>query len=101
MDQEPTIEVENLGHLGLVSSITKKYDLVNIMDRVLPKDSNRQNISHADAIMAMIYMGLGFGKGPLYLVKKYLYVIPLSLRISLNKSAPAPSIPSSASLFLK
>jgi transposase len=77
MSENPSIEVANIGHLGLVSAITKKYDLLDIMESILPKSSNRQNISHADAILAMIYMGLGFGSEPLYLVKQYFKDTPL------------------------
>ena len=71
MEQIPQIEVENIGHLGLVAALAKKYEFFSIINSLLPKKSNNKNLTHADSINAMIYMGLGFGSEPLYLVREF------------------------------
>ena len=67
MAEPQTCEVQNLGHLGLIASIFKEYDIVKKIDSILPKTSNNQNISHGEAILAMVIQGPRFSNHRLYL----------------------------------
>jgi len=71
MDEQPVIEVDHIGHLGLITSLFNDYGLTNKMNLLLPKLSNNQNISHAQAIQCMVYQGLGFSDRRLYSVKDF------------------------------
>ena len=37
MEESPTMEVEHIGHLGIISSIAKKFRLTAPINRLLPK----------------------------------------------------------------
>ena len=77
MEEIPQTSVEEFGHLGLVAAIVKKFNISGRIDKLIPKTSNNQKISHADGILAMIYQGLGFGDGRLYFAKEFLSNKPL------------------------
>ena len=66
MDEYPKTEVEHIGHLGLIAAIFDKFCISEKIDALLPKRSNNQKLSHAQAIQSMIYLGLGFSKKRLY-----------------------------------
>ena len=68
---KPTIKVEHLDHLGIIASIIKEKGLIEIIDELLPKRSNNVGLSHGNAILAMIYMGLGVSGRGLYKIKKF------------------------------
>jgi Mn-containing catalase len=71
MDEIPQTSVEEFGHLGIVAAIINKYKIAKRIDKLIPKSSNNQKITHADAILSMIYQGLGFGEGRLYFLKTF------------------------------
>lgn len=77
MEEIPQTSVEEFGHLGLVAAIVKKFNISGRIDKLIPKTSNNQKISHADGILAMIYQGLGFGDGRLYFAKEFMSNKPL------------------------
>lgn len=66
MDEYPRTEVEHIGHLGLIAAIFDKFSISDKIDALLPKKSNNQKITHAQAIQSMVYLGLGFSKKRLY-----------------------------------
>ena len=71
--EEPTYEVNNLGHLGIIASIFKEYGIIEKIDSLLPpKTSANHKITHGQAIFAMVLQGLGFSKQRLYLSPEYL-----------------------------
>lgn len=79
MDEMPKIEVQEIGHLGLISAVVKKFKIAEKINLLLPKKSNNQKINHAEAILAMIYQGLGFGDGRLYFAKDFFSNKPMDV----------------------
>ena len=71
MDERPTCEVKNIGHLGIIAAIFKQYKIVELIDTLLPKTSNNQNISHGEVIQSMVMQGLGFSNHRLYLSAEF------------------------------
>lgn len=71
--EEPaiSIDVEHIDHMGIIAAIVKKYKLVKIIDKLIPKESNNQGISHGQAILALLYMGYGISGKALYLVQEF------------------------------
>jgi transposase len=67
----PTCIVKNLSHLGIIAAIFKEYKIVERIDTILPKTSNNQNITHGEAILAMVMQGLGFSNHRLYLSAEF------------------------------
>ena len=61
----------NLNHLGLVSGMVDELDIVNLIDRCLPKDAKKQVVSFGQAVKAMILNGLGFHPRALYLTPHF------------------------------
>ncbi|MGZ3780739.1 MAG: DUF4277 domain-containing protein [Pseudobdellovibrionaceae bacterium] len=80
MDEMPKIEVQEIGHLGLISAIVKKFKTLEKINLLLPKKSNNQKVNHTEAILAMIYQGLGFGDGRLYFAKDFFSNKPMDVR---------------------
>ncbi len=66
MDDCPKTEVEHIGHQGLIASIFDTFCISEKIDALLPKTSNNQKITHAQAIQSMVHLGLGFTGKRLY-----------------------------------
>jgi len=77
MNEVPVIDVQNIGHLGLIAAIAEKYKIVDIIDKLLPKVGNNQNLSHGQVVLAMIYQGLGLSYDRIYLAEKFFENLPL------------------------
>lgn len=77
MNESPIMEVQNIGHLGLIASIAKKYKFVERIDRLLPKKGHNQKLSHGNVVLAMIYQGLGLSPEKIYLAEKFFSNLPL------------------------
>jgi hypothetical protein len=45
MEEKPTCEVKNIGNLGIIAAIFKQYKIVELIDTLLPKTSNNQEIA--------------------------------------------------------
>lgn len=60
-----------LNHLGLVSAMVDELGIVESIDRVLPKDPEKQIVSYGKAVKAMILNGLGFNQRVLYLTPHF------------------------------
>src|ERR1017187_202149 len=71
MEEQPTCNVQNIGHLGILAAIFKEYKIVERIDSLLPKKSNNQNITHGEVIQAMVMQGLGFSNHRLYLSAEF------------------------------
>jgi transposase len=71
MEEQPTCNVQNLGHLGILAAIFKEFKIVERIDSLLPKKSNNQNITHGEVIQAMVMQGLGFSNHRLYLSAEF------------------------------
>jgi transposase len=77
VEEKPIIEVQQIGHLGIIAAIAKKYKLVEIIDQLLPKNGNNQNLSHGQVVLAMIYQALGLSNDRIYLAEKFFNNLPL------------------------
>lgn len=77
MDDYPKTEVEHIGHLGLVASIFDQFSITSKIDALIPKTSNNQKITHAQAIQAMVYLGLGFTRKRLYSARDFFTNTPV------------------------
>ena len=63
----PLSEMKKIGHAGLVVSIFRKYKIIQMVDRLLPKRSNHQKITHGQALLAMVLQGMSLENRRLYL----------------------------------
>jgi transposase len=71
MEELPTYEIKNIGHLGIIAAIFKEYKMVERINSLLPKISNNQNVTHGEVILSMIMQGLGFSNLRLYLSAEF------------------------------
>lgn len=60
----PFMSIKNLDHLGLVMGTMNRLGILDILESIFPKD-NKEEISTAQGIAAMILNGLGFVNSPL------------------------------------
>ena len=67
----PVSDIKKTGHLGLVVAIFRKYKIVQMVDRLLPKRSNHQKISHGQALLALVLQGMSFENRRLYLSEEF------------------------------
>ena len=77
MDDYPKTEVEHIGHQGLITSIFDTFCISEKIDALLPKRSNNQKITHAQAIQAMVHLGLGFTGKRLYSAGRFFKDTPI------------------------
>jgi transposase len=68
----PQIEVQNIGHLGIVAGIVDEIGFVEKIDHLLGTHS-QEHVSPAQALKAMSLNGLGFVSAPLYLFEEFFY----------------------------
>ena len=71
MDLDLSIDTKNIGHLGIITSLFQEYKIIDIIDSLLPKESNNQNVTHGEIILAMVMQGLGFSNQRLYLTSEF------------------------------
>jgi len=77
MDVEPEITEQRLGHVGLVAAILKKLNLIERIDKILPPKTRSHQISHGQAIAALILSGIGFSHNRLYLNQNFFEQFPV------------------------
>jgi transposase len=87
MDEIPQTSVEEFGHFEIVETIINKYKIAERIDNLILKSSNNQKITHSEAILSMIYQGLGFGEGRLYFAKTFFSNKPVEKLFGKNISA--------------
>ena len=63
-------EDKNLNHLGIVSVISDRIGLKEIVDHFIPPDPQMQ-ITHGESVKLMILHGLGSTSRPLYLAAQF------------------------------
>lgn len=71
---------QDLGHLGLVAGIFKELGLVKLVDSLIP--SKGKDVSHGNALCAMVLNGLGFTNQCLYLVPHFFQNKPVERLIA-------------------
>ncbi|MEG3223815.1 IS1634 family transposase [Vibrio gigantis] len=69
--------VKRLEHLGLVAYFFHEIGLPRMIDAVIPKYSDH-NVSHGDAVLAMILNGLGFHSRTLHMFSDFFETKPVS-----------------------
>ena len=69
--------VKRLDHLGLIAAFCHEIGLPRIIDQIIPKTSDH-NISHGDAVLAMILNGLGFHSRTLHMFSDFFETKPIS-----------------------
>jgi transposase len=73
--QQPVIK--RLDHLGLIAAFCHEIGLPKMIDAVIPKYSDH-NVSHGDAVLAMILNGLGFHSRTLHMFSDFFDTKPVS-----------------------
>jgi transposase len=79
MDEFPTTKVRVIGHHGLVASILDKTKLIERIDRLIPKNGHPVNLSHGQAIAAIIINNLSSDKRQLYGLCRFFEEKPIDL----------------------
>ena len=72
------VKVERLDHLGLVSSVIKDLQIVDMIDSRIKPDE-QEEITTGEAVAGMIINGLGFSNRPLSLTPQFFENKPLDL----------------------
>ena len=63
------MQVKNIGHLGIVAGMCEELEIVEMIDKLVLKESDRI-VSHGEAVKAMILNSLGFSM-PLYMTPDF------------------------------
>jgi transposase len=61
----------NLDHLGLVSTMFEELGVGELIDKVIPQDTNKRIVTVGQSVKAMVLNGLGFVNKALYLVPHF------------------------------
>lgn len=69
--------IKRLDHLGLIAAFCHEAGLPRIIDRIIPKTSDH-NVSHGDAVLAMILNGLGFHSRTLHMFSDFFETKPIA-----------------------
>ena len=73
----PQPVIKRLDHLGLIAAFCHEIGLPRLIDRIIPKYSEH-NVSHGDAVLAMILNGLGFHSRTLHMFSDFFETKPIS-----------------------
>ena len=69
--------IKCLDYLGLIAAFCHEIGLPGIIDRIIPKYSDH-NVSHGDAVLAMILNGLGFHSRTLHMFSDFFETKPVA-----------------------
>ena len=61
---------KDLDHLGIVSVVCDKINLVSVIDQLIPPDP-RAVLTNGECVKLMVINGLGFTSRPLYLETQF------------------------------
>lgn len=68
---------KRLDHLGIVSGVFDAFKIKDIIDEVIP--SQQRNVTHGEAVKAMVLNALGFTSRALYLTEEFFRTKPIEL----------------------
>ena len=68
---------KRLDHLGIVSGVFDAFNIKDIIDEVIP--SQQRNVTHGEAVKAMVLNALGFTSRALYLTEEFFRTKPIEL----------------------
>jgi transposase len=77
----------NLDHLGLIAAQFEDLGLVDLINTVIPQDTEKRHVSLGHAIKAMVVNGLGFSNHTLYLMPEFFMNKPVERLIGPGISA--------------
>ncbi len=86
-NEDAIYETKNLDHLGLVAAQFDALGLVELIDGVIEKESEKRTVSVGQAVKAMVINGLGFANHTLYLMPKFYANKPVERLIGKGVSA--------------
>ncbi len=66
----PSYRIKNLDHLGLAAGMCRELGLAQMVDAAVPKQGDYQ-VSHGEALVAMIINGLGFHSRTLHMFPQF------------------------------
>jgi transposase len=73
-----SVHIERLDHLGLIASVMKDLDLINMIDaRLVPNE--QEEITPGEAVAGRVLNGLGFANRPMSLTPQFFANKPLDL----------------------
>ncbi len=78
--------IKRLDHLGLIAAFCHEMGIPRIIDQIIPKYSDH-NVSHGDAVLAMILNGLGFHSRTLHMFSGFFETKPISKLLAKNIEA--------------
>lgn len=81
MEQTENYQVENIDHLGIVSSLCKEVGLTDKINRLLHPNGSNRVVSAGDGVLALILNGMGYSPRRLYLTEQFFENKPLDLLI--------------------
>jgi transposase len=62
---------KQLDHLGLVAGMCDELGIAELIDKLIPQDTEKRKVSVGQAVKAMILNGLGFANRALYLTELF------------------------------
>lgn len=68
---------QHLDHLGIIAGTFNLLNIKEIIDELVP--SGRRNVTHGEAVKAMVLNGLGFTSRALYLTSEFFKTKPIEL----------------------
>ena len=68
---------KRLDHLGIVSGVFDAFKIKDIIDEVIP--AQQRNVTHGEAVKAMVLNALGFTSRALYLTEEFFKTKPVEL----------------------
>ena len=80
------IKSSNIDHLGIVSGVCDEIELVETINKIIPKNTSMK-LSIGARIKAMVLNGLGFTGRALYLTPQFFVNRPVGLLIGENATA--------------
>jgi transposase len=80
------VKSQTIDHLGIVSGICDEIGLVDVINKIIPKDQCMK-LSIGSRVKAMIINGLGFTGRPMYLTPQFFAKRPVSLLVGENAKA--------------
>lgn len=67
----PTYESKTIEHLGLVAGMIDELGITDVIDSLIPQDTEQRHVTIGQAVKAMILNGLGFTNRRLYLTPHF------------------------------
>lgn len=77
-EQKARYQSSSLDHLGLVAGMYDELGIGELIDELIPQDTEKRTVSLGQAVKAMVLNGLGFTQRALYLTPQFFEDKPVS-----------------------